>query len=827
MVSLRFTLSAVVAFTVAVVAAVTLSITLTTSLSALRSIGKGDAAALLETAAVRTRQMFGEPQTINDAIVNATATNAWDFPSNDPAVVRSYRDHINALFFASRRRLAAVHLYFADNTQLMVYPLGLPADDGYYRFEHDRVTPLNESTTGTDGQTMIGGFMDTYRYRDNSRVQPTDSDGDAGYFEPLPVQKVVNLVLWNQLVIVTAQGYSRASMPSIPYVDNGTLVEYIPFGAPLYTLGSPKGVSNIYGFTVTLLFLDDLTKFLGATRATPNTVSVALTDGYVTATSDEGVAVSVVTEISPSTPVPDGCASTDASTDMAQTKTYMVCKKKVETFPNAAIAAAGVDLELAEADSLAVKMIDVDSDVYYAAATRISMIYRGPRVQLLLMMPESDIVGDVVSGRNAAIGITCGFVVLMSVLMFALISALLAPLQTVADRMMAAASLDDDDEDRTLSAMSEVADLQEAYYAMNNELARVRSFVPQTVLATAFKTSEVDDDPQLTTSQDVSRSSNVSRSAKVSLRSSRKSRSSRGGGIVVATGLNVDSSLRTTNASVLVVNLRGFSHAVLTLSSRDVVRHVGVTIDRVSDAVADSRGVLSFFHGDHMVATFNAVRPCVAHARKAVTVAWSLTDQLPNAGFHLPATAGVASGRCFVGNLGSTGIKAFSTIGPVFAQATVLERLATQYPFNDTGETSATHARVLTSERVVSEIQHHVRFQYVDIVTLPGGKRSLVASVLGPINAAEATGTAGAKDAEWLYVVEQREKIDNGGLNAQFRQLFESTSTKIGRDRETPEVSPRMSLTDTLDALRTASTANPTHVTERDLGMYYHAAYHC
>jgi hypothetical protein len=108
-------------------------------------------------------------------------------------------------------------------------------------------------------------------------------------------------------------------------------------------------------------------------------------------------------------------------------------------------------------------------------------------VQLLLTMPESDIVGDIVSGRNAAIGITCALVVVMSALIFALISALLAPLKTVADRMMAAASLDDDDADRTLSAMSEVADLQEAYYAMNDELARVRSFVPQTVLATAMK----------------------------------------------------------------------------------------------------------------------------------------------------------------------------------------------------------------------------------------------------------------------------------------------------------------------------------------------------
>jgi hypothetical protein len=66
---------------------------------------------------------------------------------------------------------------------------------------------------------------------------------------------------------------------------------------------------------------------------------------------------------------------------------------------------------------------------------------------------------------------------------FATITALLAPLGTIAERMQRAANLEDDGADESVSAMAEVAELQQAYYAMNEELNRIRSFVPQSVLA--------------------------------------------------------------------------------------------------------------------------------------------------------------------------------------------------------------------------------------------------------------------------------------------------------------------------------------------------------
>jgi class 3 adenylate cyclase len=603
------------------------------------------------------------------------------------------------------------------------------------------------------------------------------------------------------------------------------LVEYIPFGAPIYTLGSPKGADHVFAFVLVCLYVDELTEFLAATRVTPNTVAVAMSDGYVTATS-EGAAnpASTVQSVAAGTSVPQGCTSTDITSDLAlNTQAFMICKRHVADNRNPAIAAAGTDPELAATESLAVKIIEVGSDVYYAAGARIPLRFRGPKVQLLLTMPESDIVGDVVSGRNAAIGITCALVVVMSALIFALISALLAPLKTVADRMMAAASLDDDGADRTLSAMSEVADLQEAYYAMNDELARVRSFVPQTVLATAMKRGAAhdDEDPDMSDTTSHMSMASACKSAR-SARSSRASAVTAAAGVALAGGLNVEASLRQVHASVLVINLRGFTEAVRTLHSADVVRHVGTTVDLVAKTVSDSRGVLSLFHGDHMVATFNAVKACAAHARKAVSVALALTESLPKTGFGLVATAGVATGRCHVGNLGSTGIKAFSTIGPAFAQATVLERLTCRYatdldatPSLDVPPSAATtYPRVLATDRVIGEVQHHVRFQYVDIIVLPGGVRSLIAAVLCPLSSED---TQGTKDAEWLYVVEQRDLSGASDRNSAFRQVFEA-GAKL-------PTSPYQAVTHTVDplpALRISPADTPAYT---DLGGFYKSAY--
>ena len=56
------------------------------------------------------------------------------------------------------------------------------------------------------------------------------------------------------------------------------------------------------------------------------------------------------------------------------------------------------------------------------------------------------------------------------------------PLEVVSDRMYDAAELNDNDKDESLSALSEIAALQDSYNNLRKKLNEMKAFVPQTVL---------------------------------------------------------------------------------------------------------------------------------------------------------------------------------------------------------------------------------------------------------------------------------------------------------------------------------------------------------
>jgi class 3 adenylate cyclase len=222
------------------------------------------------------------------------------------------------------------------------------------------------------------------------------------------------------------------------------------------------------------------------------------------------------------------------------------------------------------------------------------------------------------------------------------------------------------------------------------------------------------------------------------------SRASAAGAVVAA----LDCSVRTQPVSVLVANCNGFYEKAMGMSRDEVVASMASMVDRVMGEVKTKGGVLAFFHGDHFAATFNAVKPSPAHARNAAAVALALTA--PTAGprtsqGQLTLRAGVSTGKCLVGNVGSAEAKNFSVMGPAFTQALVLERLTRLYT---TGEGAAVAA--LASRRTCEDIATNYLYEYVDLVQLPGSAQAtLVGRLVGP----KANGAANQHDTEWLYVV--------------------------------------------------------------------------
>jgi hypothetical protein len=138
--------------------------------------------------------------------------------------------------------------------------------------------------------------------------------------------------------------------------------------------------------------------------------------------------------------------------------------------------------ELANTTIDQVRELKLDGKQYFVAVAPVRSQIPGLDIRMILLMPEKDIIGDVVKSQNIAIGVSAAVVVVMAAASFAFIVAMLRPLDDVAERMLRAATFEPETEPLSMSAMQEVRDLQTAYKQMSAELNRIRSFVPQSVL---------------------------------------------------------------------------------------------------------------------------------------------------------------------------------------------------------------------------------------------------------------------------------------------------------------------------------------------------------
>jgi hypothetical protein len=143
-------------------------------------------------------------------------------------------------------------------------------------------------------------------------------------------------------------------------------------------------------------------------------------------------------------------------------------------------------------------------------------------------------------------------------------------------------------------------------------------------------------------------------------------------------------------------------------------------------------------------------------------------------GFGSALRVGVATGRCHVGNLGNKEVKAFSTVGPAYQHACVLERMGRLY--GDADERS-----VLATRRTCADIATQFRFRFVDVVALPGRERGGTGATITPIatllgsspQRVDGESAADGGDDEWLYVVNNNE---TGDVNALWNEAISKLS---------------------------------------------------
>jgi hypothetical protein len=136
----------------------------------------------------------------------------------------------------------------------------------------------------------------------------------------------------------------------------------------------------------------------------------------------------------------------------------------------------------------------------------------------------------------------------------------------------------------------------------------------------------------------------------------------------------------------------------------------------------------------------------------------------------------LATGRAQVGNLGSSSMKRFNTIGTPYPQAAALERLCKRY---------SADAQVLTHATAFTDAEHSPQayLQVVDVVALPGTNEPQRIGVLRdrsgvkPKTKKDADHVEG--DGEWLYEVDAgRKQNPFGCINQGFAAMADGKSSE-------------------------------------------------
>lgn len=412
-----------------------------------------------------------------------------------------------------------------------------------------------------------------------------------------------------------------------------------------------------------------------------------------------------------------------------------------------------------------------------------------------LFVPENDIVGEIIRGRNFAIIIVSCLLFAACVLCFVTATLLLRPLDAVVERMhKTATQLEDNNDDmHSISYLREVAAIQDAFNNLSAELAKVKSYLPANILNNididddedndgALAGSNVDsvtqktislDDQQHNNSVDVKCSTNppstvdnASSYYRHSVGGGGSSLSKKGAAPVVQ--LNTAVKLTARKVTILTVNLLGFHTLIKEATPDSLLGAYGEVVELVGKCTTENKGVLDGFHGDRFSISFNASRAVGNHAVAAAGCALSLlslfqTLKSKNILFAtLDLTCGIASGHAQVGNAGSTTNKRFCVFGPVVHHSALLERLC---------KSTVPISSILVTGIAVADMENFYELLCVDVIPFP----YTCNQATSPMRVFSIKEQKNAASDEWMYQLQEGGKTSKfGKINTLFEGFLAS-----------------------------------------------------
>eukprot|EP00672_Neobodo_designis_P006489 CAMPEP_0174878524 /NCGR_PEP_ID=MMETSP1114-20130205/82802_1 /TAXON_ID=312471 /ORGANISM="Neobodo designis, Strain CCAP 1951/1" /LENGTH=928 /DNA_ID=CAMNT_0016113913 /DNA_START=771 /DNA_END=3557 /DNA_ORIENTATION=- len=680
--SLSILIGATSAITVVVVAAVTLSITLSASLDAIDSLGLDATGSLSELAATKLDNYIEKPRNAVLTVNSHTMGGHFPFPSEDPTYETA--DALGAVMrgaWRTAQSASTVAAILRDGTFIITQRN--PNSPGLHMLQAVNVI-RNGGIVLRTTSTYIGNGSDSPPELLVGAAQPSEF---RVLFQP-------GNFFWylSNMVFVDANRLDAwIAPPIILQFGNAPPFLQLSLHAAAY-----NGTNHSMGILASGVTADQLSAFLHESKISSGAHLFAIgPDERIIATTHPAEWYTIEANVPRNrTTLEPGCSSTITSTAAAPgTPVHWVCRHLLVDHPFAPVRELMAD----GVPDAGVRKVKLAGETYFVSV-RGSQLDRtfGYLLTLLTLIPEEDVIGAVARSQAIAIGVSCAVLVVAVAVSCVVVTMLLSPLEGVAERMAYAAALEDDDAPRDYSAISEVRSLQESYYALSDELRRVRSFVPATVLAGKFDKEEGDDEGDIdyTTRSYISerpsdseRGSNRSQHSRQSQQSAAKrsiaeskrtgshsGSSGRGAAIVAAAGsvLNVAAGISERIVTVVACDCENFHDIVRKETTRTVSRMYQQFIEAVALAVTDAHGVLDSFHGDRLLMTFNGARPIAMHTRRGVTAAVAIAADVIPKTLRLRTHLGVASSRCRVGNAGSVHAMRFCVFGSAVSRAAAL-----------------------------------------------------------------------------------------------------------------------------------------------------------
>ncbi|CUF02920.1 membrane-associated protein, putative, partial [Bodo saltans] len=366
----------------------------------------------------------------------------------------------------------------------------------------------------------------------------------------------------------------------------------------------------------------------------------------------------------------------------------------------------------------------------------------GLDMRLVVLLPAKDFMDKIDHDSKVSIAATA---VAIAVLLFFSVGVgqlALSPLSHLESRLYAAASLvETSDESEVCDFLTEVVSIEGAFTVLREELTRIKSFVPQSVLQTIEERDNEEECAPLVLhlegsiclsesqrqphQQHRANDGLVLTASQSELHS--KSRSSEGALKKSATMivLNMNTGLASRQVTLLVANVIGF-HDVSAISPGACLTFHERYLNIICAASSKNRGVVDHFSGDRVFISFNASNNVATHVTRCAATICAIEDSVRklSAKDAMTVRLGAATGRVLAGNMGNNTIKRFSMVGRTVNQSMVLLQLAKMWNVPN-----------VVSSATMETMEFEYNVEAVGIAVLPGsekgGKRMVVGSVLG------------------------------------------------------------------------------------------------